>query len=212
MKWVQVLGLVTTLLVGFAAPAKAAPVFFDDFEGVTSGGTILNWDGGVNWDVLSGTVDLVKSGDAFGITCAGGTGYCVDMDGSTRSAGDIVSINVGPLAAGTYEFSYSLSGNQRQLGFADSVVAYIEFGVMSWAHTLPYNAGWQTFTQEFTLTSVTDPVYIRFGATGGDNIGMLLDNVQLSAVSVPEPASLGLMLIGFAGVFGARTRSRSVRS
>lgn len=211
MKGVQILGLVTTLLVGFSAPAKAAPVFFDDFEGVTSGGTILNWDGGANWDVLSGTVDLVKSGD-YSITCAGGTGYCVDMDGSTSSAGDIVSLNVGPLAAGTYAFSYSLSGNQRQLGFADSVVAYIEFGVMSWSHTLPYSAGWQTFTQEFTLTSATDPVYMRFGATGGDNIGMLLDNVQLSAVPVPEPASLGLMLIGFAGVFGARTRSRSVRS
>jgi hypothetical protein len=212
MRGVQVLGLVSTLLVGFAAPAKADPVFFDDFEGVTSGGTILNWNGGTNWDVIWGTVDLVQSGDGFGITCAGGTGYCVDMDGSSGNAGDIVSLNLGPLAAGTYQFSYSLSGNQRQLGFADSVVASIEFGVMAWTHTLPFNAGWQTFTQEFTLTSVTNPVYIYFGASGGDNIGMLLDNVQLSAVSVPEPASLSLMLMGFAGVFGARARSRNSRS
>lgn len=211
MKGVQILGLVTTLLVGFAAPAKAATLFFDNFEGVTSGPTILNWDGGTNWDVYSGSVDLVKSGD-YGIACAGGTGYCVDMDGSTNDGGDIVSLNVGPLAPGTYEFSYSLSGNQRQLGWADSVVAYIEFGVMSWSHTLSYNAGWQTFTQEFTLASVTDPVHIRFGATGGDNIGMLLDNVQLTSVAVPEPASLSLMLLGFAGTFGLRRRAQSVRS
>jgi hypothetical protein len=68
MRGVQVLGLVSTLLVGFAAPAKADPVFFDDFEGVTSGGTILNWNGGTNWDVIWGTVDLVQSGDGFGIT------------------------------------------------------------------------------------------------------------------------------------------------
>jgi hypothetical protein len=211
MRGVQILGLVTTLLVGFGAPAKAAPVFFDNFEGVTSGGTILNWDGGTNWDVLSGTVDLVKSGD-FGIACTGGTGYCVDMDGSTRSAGDIVSINVGPLGPGTYEFSYSLSGNQRQLGFADTVVAYIEFGVMSWSHTLPFNAGWQTFSQQFTIASTADPVYIRFGATGGDNIGMLLDNVELKAAAVPEPASLSLLLVGVAGMFGARKRVCQVRA
>jgi hypothetical protein len=212
MRGIQVLGLVAALLVGFGAQAKAAPVFFDDFEGVTSGGTILNWDGGTNWDVLSGTVDLVKSGDSFGIVCAGGTGYCVDMDGSTRDAGDIVSLNVGPLGPGTYEFSYSLSGNQRQQGFADTVVAYIEFGVMNWSHTLPFTAGWQTFTQQFTITSTQDPVYIRFAATGGDNIGMLLDNVELKTAAVPEPASLSLLLAGFAGMFGARKRLRQVRS
>jgi hypothetical protein len=207
MKVTHTLPLAIALLFAFAAPGKADPIFNDDFEGVTSGGTILNWDGGASWDVMTGTVDLVKSGD-YGITCAGGTGYCVDMDGSTRAAGDMVSLNVGPLAAGTYEFTYSLSGNQRQLGFADSVVAAIEFGVMSWAHTLSYTSGWQTFTQQFTLESVADPVYIRFAATGSDNIGMVLDNVQLKALAVPEPATLSLMLLGFAGLFGARAHHR----
>jgi hypothetical protein len=155
--------------------------------------------------VLSGYVDLVKTGE-FNITCAGGTGYCVDMDGSRGQAGDIVSINVGPLTAGTYLFSYSLSGNQRQLGFADSVIAAVEFGVMSWTHTLAYNVGWQNFTQQFTLENTTDPVYLRFAATGADNIGMLLDNVELKVKSVPEPTTLSLITLGLIGTLGFRRR------
>jgi hypothetical protein len=83
---------------------------------------------------------------------------------------------------------------------------------MNWSHTLPFTAGWQTFTQQFTLASTENPVYIRFGATGGDNIGMLLDNVELKAAAVPEPASLSLLLAGVAGMFGVRKRVSQARA
>jgi hypothetical protein len=189
----------------FASQAGASVIFSDDFEGVTSGGSILNWNGGSNWDVMAGTVDLVRSGE-YGITCAGGGGYCVDMDGSTRQAGDLVSINVGPLGPGTYTLSYDLSGNQRSLGFTDTVVAYVEFGVMNWSQSLVWNAGWTSYSRTFTLSALTTPVYLRFAATGGDNIGMLLDNVRLESTSVPEPGTLALLGLGLAGVGLSRRR------
>src|SRR6056297_1084499 len=86
-----------TMLV--ATTARADVIFSDDFD--TSGGSVLNWDGGANWSVMNGTVDLVANGE-YSINCLFNTGHCVDMDGSTGQAGELMSIDLGPLAAGDY--------------------------------------------------------------------------------------------------------------
>lgn len=191
-----------------ATGAQADIIFSDDFD--TTGGSILNWDGGDNWSVQNGTVDLVASGD-YSIDCLEGAGHCVDMDGSTGEAGEILSLNLGPLAAGDYEFSYWLSGNQRIDSQLDIVVALTigSDGVLSEAiHSFTGEDGWQQFTQAFTLTSVTDPLYLDFSGLFGDNVGGLLDSVELRSVSVPEPGTLGLLAIGLAA-FGYSRRRRT---
>lgn len=187
--------------------SHAAPLFEDNFD--TNGGTVLNWDGGDNWSVQNGTVDLVASGD-YGIDCLGGAGHCVDLDGSSNNAGEILSVNLGPLDAGDYKFSYWLSGNQRNaqmdiavaLSFGDGEVFSME------VHSLFGTDGWDRYTQKFTLNQVTDPVYLNFSNLLGDNIGIVLDDVKLAHAVVAEPATLGLLGIGFLAAAGMRRRKR----
>ena len=45
-------------------------------------------------------------------------------------------------------------------------------------------------------------------ANGGDNIGVLLDNISLSRVDVPEPGTLLLFGFGLLGLGAARRRAR----
>ncbi len=173
--------------------ANAGIIFVDNFD--TTGGTRLNWDGGANWSVQNGTVDLVASGD-YGIDCLGGRGHCVDLDGSNGQAGEIMSIDLGPLDPGKYNFSYWLSGNQRagdQTDFAFAVSLSNGSLLSMAAHVLTGSDGWQRYWQTFVLNEVADSVYLNFSHLGGDKVGIVLDNVQLR---VAEPAVLALLGLG----------------
>lgn len=185
--------------------SNANIIFADNFD--TAGGTQLNWDGGANWSVQNGTVDLVATGD-YGIDCLGNTGHCVDLDGSRRQAGELMSMNLGPLGPGEYKFSYWLSGNQRRnntdVSFA---VSLGNGGILSMmTHQLLGSDGWQKYTQTFILTQVTNPVNLNFSHLGGDNVGIMLDNVQLR---VSEPGVLALLGLG---LLVAARRSRKQRA
>jgi hypothetical protein len=187
--------------------SQAAVIFFDDFDSSLPATTLNAAVPG--WTTTDGTVDYVKSG-SFGITCFGGVGGCIDLDGSTSDAATPFETKASfSIMPGTfYVLSFRLSGNQR--GGSTDTVSYA-FGDLSGtvgplAPTDPF--GFYSFS--FFATKAGSST-IRFANAGGDNIGAILDDVKLEAIrkgggEVPEPSSFALLGAGVMGLLARRLR------
>jgi hypothetical protein len=95
--------------------------------------------------------------------------------------------------------SFDLSGNQRG-GASDTVQVF--FGdaltpTLLDTITLEPSAPFTTYSY-----NVTGPGHIIFNHEGGDNLGLILDNVRLAtqAAAVPEPGTLALIGGGLAAL------------
>lgn len=222
-------------LFAVAAPAHAAIVFSDNFDGENGGASQLNYGTFANFTVQDGTVDLIGSG-GFGITCAGGSGVCVDLDGSTFDGGTMVSNGSFGFAAGdVVRLSYSLSGNQRSGGMDDWFSGFT-FGAATQLNNYGFNYfGTDTIVGDFFTTGIssstaavlgsaftTKSIFFTAGNAGtltfnigtdsADQVGPILDNVALDITPggvdpIPEPATWAMMLLGF-GAIGTVVRTR----
>lgn len=183
-----------------ATAAQAVPLFSDTFDGEALAlNTSLD-----NWTVSDGTIDVVGTGS---FDFYPGNGNYVDLDGSSQNAGTITTNTLFNLLAGTYTLNFQLGGSTR--GDSNSVTVALG-SVYSEVFTLASNAGLQNISRTFTLGAAAGSGALSFAHAGGDNLGLLLDDVSLDfsrvQVDVPEPTTLALLAVG--GVLGAARRRR----
>jgi hypothetical protein len=223
--------LVACASIAIAAPASAAEVFYDGFEGDAPGiglNTLSNWLITSGGNPTGGTVDIVAASNPYGISVTSpASGNVLDLDGTPGPAAIysklLYSFNAGDLVT----FSYDVGGSQRSSAtdpffaglFVDPALVGLFYGSgltaspVLYSNQLTSEAALSGLGTPFTSSSISfralgsGSVQMAFYTTSGDNVGPLLDNVRLDVSAVPEPATWAMMLFGFALVGGAM-RSR----
>ncbi|HVL46991.1 MAG TPA: hypothetical protein VM889_00370 [Candidatus Thermoplasmatota archaeon] len=151
--------------------AHCSPIFEDTFDAEALG---LNKATLAHWTISDGTIDVIGAGGAHDIRP--GHGRYLDMDGSTSNAGKITSKAAFALTTGTYVVEFELSGNARNTA-SDSVT--ITFGTLfTETITLPGAALFKKYHREIAVPA-DQSARLSFEGIGGDNMGLLLDDVML---------------------------------
>lgn len=193
--------LIVTAGLCAAMPAAAA-VVANDFEAENGGVTALNYAGFADIDV-DGSVDLVHTGDGFGIVCAGGSFGCVDLDGSP-GPGILSATLPSPGGSGVYAvtISFDVSGNQRG-GADDELFFGINFGagpLIGPTFTVLADDMFQTFGLVVDFVTTSGGSWTGFvGTTSGDAIGPIIDNFRFEVserTDLPAPGALALFGLG----------------
>ena len=184
--------------------ASAATVFSDNFNAEVYGTpqTALT-----KWKITAGSIDVIGS-PSYG-WCGAGQGNCLDMNGSTGTAGRIETVLKGLIVGATYQLTFDFGNNQNTKSAFVAEVLSFGFGATSYSLSI-FSQPAMTASSVYSFVAANSKQTLFFADTGttpGDNGGPLLDNVRLSVV--PLPAG-GLLLLGALGGIAALRRRKSV--
>jgi hypothetical protein len=193
---------ITSLLLCCSLTHAASQGFSDDFNSYLP--DQFNWIPPVSsgWTVTAGTVDLNGAGGSYDFFP--GNGSYVDLDGSSFVSG-LLSNYVSLLGGTAYLLSFDLAGSHRGIR-ADTV--HVNFGSTTASFMLDSESPFSTYALSFTPDS-TGIYSFSYLDVSGDNRGLFLDNVSVTAV--PEPATYA-MLLGGLGLFGFLANRRELRA
>lgn len=186
------------VLTASAAGASAATLVSENFD-----------SGYGAFTVTGNTIDRLAARPTYQ-TCCGATGTDAALDNPFVAFGGGNAVNNGALSttfATVLNKIYTLSFSAGAFGGGSDLLSYAIDGVGQTLTTVANNNANTTF-KPYTATFVGtgNPTTLSFSDPGaGINVDTVLDNVTVSAV--PEPATWGLMLVGFAFV-GVSVRSR----
>ena len=82
----------------------------DSFDTANEGTGVFNYAAFANWDITSGTVDVIGNGYFDLIP---GNGLYIDLDGTSEQAGTLESKVAFMLEPGDYELEFELAGSRR---------------------------------------------------------------------------------------------------
>jgi hypothetical protein len=141
------------------------------------------------WNVPTNNVDII-SYQAYGPAPTNGGSYGLDLVGYGSTGA--ISQTLSTVAGQKYNFSFDYSSNP---GISDPM-AVVSFNGTT-VGSVTGGKGWQEFSGAFTGTG--SPAAFTFSeAFGGNNGGVFLDNISVSAV--PEPATWAMFILGFGAI------------
>jgi hypothetical protein len=214
MKIFALAALAAGLITSAGASAATNLVTNGGFEsaanGIASGSTTTYYNIGpapadhsvpadFGWNVTTNNVDII-SYQAYGPAPANGGSYGLDLVGYGSTGA--ISQTINTVTGLKYNVSFDYSSNP---GIIDPT-AIVTFNGAT-VGSVTGGTGWQAFNGVFTGTGSPDT--FAFSETfGGNNGGVFLDNISISAV--PEPSTWAMLLLGF-GAIGWTMRSNRRR-
>ncbi len=146
----------------------------DNFNAENNGVGSYNYSSLANWNVVDGTVDLIGTG--FEQDLLPNNGLYLDLDGTSNNGGRIESKSTFSFNAGDQiTLSFYLAGSQR--GDSNSVTVSLG-NLFSETFTRNSSEPLTKITRSFTASNQVNSKLV-FDHLGGDNLGLLLDNVEL---------------------------------
>jgi|tagenome__1003787_1003787.scaffolds.fasta_scaffold20936730_2 hypothetical protein len=145
----------------------------DNFDTENDGNSVLNYSSFQNWNVVNGTVDLMSH--ALFNNLPPINGLYIDLDGSSLNAGKIETKKEFNLQPGNYTLEFDIAGYSSN----DTNTIIISLGnVFHEKITRQNEFPFEHIIRKITINENTT-ARLAFDHLGGDNFGLLLDNVKL---------------------------------